>query len=405
MTDRKVVFVNRFFYPDHSATSQMLTDLALDLAEAGKTVEIVASRLRYDDPTAQLPHFEIIQGVSVHRVWTSRFGRGNLAGRAIDYLTFYATAAWKLWRRTNANTIVVVKTDPPLISIVAAPIVRLRGAKLVNWLQDIFPELASALGVRVIRGPLFGLLKWARNSSLRAAHMNVILGVRMEALVHSQGVPMAQIRVIPNWADGEAIKPVPREENLLRKTWNLQDKFVVGYSGNLGRAHEFDTILYAAEYLKNRRDIVFLFIGGGAQRGVVEQQANRLKLSTVQFQPYQSRKRLSESLSVADVHLLSLNPALEGLIVPSKFYGIAAAGRPTIFVGDPEGEISLALLESCCGSTVNVGKGIDLANIIVEFADDPTLCKRQGSNARVMFEKKFDRIIAMRAWTELLSHD
>ena len=186
--NEKIVFVNRFFYPDHSATSQMLSDLAFDLAKAGGRVEVITSRLRYDDPAAQLPSFEVIQGVSVHRVWTSRFGRGGLVKRSLDYLTFYITAAYKLWQRTDSSTIVVAKTDPPLFSIVAAPIARLRGAKLINWLQDLFPEVAAALGVKFICWPILNVLRSLRNWTLRSAHMNIVIGELMKERLVSQGI-------------------------------------------------------------------------------------------------------------------------------------------------------------------------------------------------------------------------
>ena len=359
MAGRKILFVNRFFYPDNSATSQLLADLTFDLASEGEAVEVVTSRLRYDGPGTEPLTDEMVQGVHVHRVWSSRFGRTHLLGRALDYFTFYVAAMWMLWRQVNRNTVVVAKTDPPLLSLIVAPVVRWRGATLVNWLQDLFPEVAAALGVRWVRGPALSLLRRARNASLRAARTNVVLGRRMEARVLAQGVPAAQVRIIPNWADGEAVQPLAREANPLRATWALQGQFVVGYSGNLGRAHEFETFLEAADALTERREVVFLFIGGGAQRAAVEHAARQRGLANVLFRPYQPRTRLSESLGVADVHLVSLNPALEGLIVPSKFYGIAAAGRPTLFVGDVDGEIPQVLRDAECGYAVASGEGGD----------------------------------------------
>lgn len=396
--DRKILFVNRFFYPDHSATSQILSDLAFDLIKSGKSVEIVTSRLSYDDPSAQLPTFEIIEGVHVYRVWSSRFGRGNLAGRAADYLTFYATAGWKLWQRTNANTVIVAKTDPPLISLIAAPVAWFRSAKLVNWLQDLFPEVASALGMIGKRSPIAGVLRYLRNLSVRSAHMNIVLGRLMEAKLVSQGVPLERIKVIPNWADGISIKPVPREENLLRKKWSLDKKFVVGYSGNLGRAHEFNTILEAAVVLSDRKNIVFVFIGGGAQRTALEKEVINRGLSNVQLRPYQPRELLSQSLSAIDLHLISLNPALEGLIVPSKYYGIAAVGRPSIFIGDTNGEIATILQECESGYSVNSTDSIELVNRILAFVNHPLLWEVQGANARSNFQEKYSREIAVAAF-------
>ena len=131
-----VLFLNRFFHPDHSATSQMLSDLAFALAEHGRQIRVITSRQCYDAPEVQLAARETVGGVEIHRVWTSRFGREKLVGRAVDYTTFYFSAARTLWRLARRGDVIIAKTDPPMLSIVAAPIARWRGAKLVNWLQD-----------------------------------------------------------------------------------------------------------------------------------------------------------------------------------------------------------------------------------------------------------------------------
>src|SRR5690606_14713616 len=130
----RVIFLNRFFHPDLSATSQMLSDLAFGLAERGYDVQVITSRLRYDDPTARMPAREIIRGVRVHRIWTSGFGRHNLWGRGIDYLSFYASALRACVRTLRPGYILVAKTDPPMISVIGAIAARLLGAPLVNWL-------------------------------------------------------------------------------------------------------------------------------------------------------------------------------------------------------------------------------------------------------------------------------
>src|SRR6266550_3210599 len=118
MTAPRVLFVNRFFHPDHSATSQMLSDLSFHLAELGWTVEVVTSRQRYDEARATLPSRETVRGVEVRRVWSTRFGRAFLPGRAIDYATFYVSAFFAI--RRERESIVVALTDPPLISVIAA---------------------------------------------------------------------------------------------------------------------------------------------------------------------------------------------------------------------------------------------------------------------------------------------
>lgn len=397
----KVVFINRFFYPDHSATSQLLTDLAFHLAKTGAEVYVVTGRQVYDDSGSVLPHRDSIQGAVVVRVWTTRFGRHNLAGRALDYATFYLSAAWRLLTLLRPGDIAVAKTDPPLISVIAAVVVTICGARLINWTQDLFPEVAGVLGVGG-GGVLIGTLRSMRNWSLRAAHMNVVIGDAMARKLVEEGIRPEAIRVIHNWSDGLAIQPVERAHNDLRVEWELEGKFVVGYSGNMGRAHEFVTILDTAEQLIGRTDIVFLFIGGGPQREWIRQEAQRRGLENIRFKPYQPRARLTLSLSVPDVHLISLQPFLEGLIVPSKFYGIAAAGRPTIYVGDPDGEIPHILHESGCGYTIAIGDSQGLASYIQALAGDIGLVGELGHGARKVFEQRFDQAHSLHAWEKIL---
>lgn len=397
-----IIFINRFFYPDHSATSQLLTDLAFHLAEQSHRVTVITSSQLYGDAAYVLPSHEDIREVRVLRIWSTRFGRGSLVGRALDYITFYLSAAVVLFRQVHAGDIVVAKTDPPLISVVAAVVTSLTGARLINWTQDLFPEIAGALNVSGV-GVLVQGLRHVRNRALRMASNNIVIGQHMADRLSAEGIPAQSIRVIHNWADGMAIHPIAHEDNHLRSEWNLQGKFVVGYSGNLGRAHEFQTILQAAERLADSPTVRFLFIGAGAQLLVLQQEVDQRGLSNVLFQPYQPRERLSYSLSASDLHLVSLRPELEGLIVPSKFYGIAAAGRPVLFMGSPTGEIAQILREHHCGYTTTIGGVENTVSIITRLSTDAQECRLLGDSARAAFQQHYDRPAAFRAWDDALA--
>jgi len=293
-------------------------------------------------------------------------------------------------------------TDPPLVSVVAAWVARLRGARLVNWLQDLFPEVATNLGMASARGAGGRLFRWLRDESLHRAAANVVLGRRMHERVVALGIDPSKIAQIPNWADGKELRPADRGTNPLRAEWRIGGEFVVGYSGNMGRAHEFQTVLDAADGMRAQTDIAFLFVGGGAQKGGVESAVRERELLNVVFKPYQPREWLCQSLGAADVHLVTLRPELEGLIVPSKFYGIAAVGRPTIFIGAPEGEIGSVVREADCGICVEQGDVGGLVKAITALRDDPELCKRMGANARRVFEARYERAIAVGQWRRLL---
>ena len=398
----RIIFVNRYFYPDLSATSQILTDLAVHLAAAGMEVTVVTGRQRYTDAKAALPARERVKGVDVVRVLTTGFGRVHLVGRAADYLSFYLSAFLCLLGLLRRGDIVIPKTDPPLMSVVTACAARFRGARQVNWLQDLFPEVAVVLEPELISRRIARVIQRVRDWSLRYAEANVVLGDIMGDKVRALGVPDQRIVTIPNWADDREIAPVTHEGNPLRAQWGLEGKFVIGYSGNLGRAHEFGTILGAALLLNGRSDLTFLVIGGGAQLGEVERFCAQHKLSNIVLAPYQPRERLPWSLGAADVHLISLIPELEGLIVPSKFYGIAAARRAMVFIGDARGEIGMQLERYACGRSFWPGDSRGLADFLVEIAADPQRCARMGENARLALDQEWSQAKAFARWRNLL---
>ena len=407
---RRIVFVNRFYAPDHSATAQILADLAEHLAEQGWGVEIVTSRLIYGAPGATLPARDRINSVAVIRVPTIGAAIPGLPGRLLAYLTFYCSAGWALLRCLRPGTIVVAKTDPPLISLIALAAARLRRAKLVNWVQDLYPEIAAEMGMGVLRGPIGGALSRLRDLSLRRAALTVAIGRRMADRIAKRGVAEQRIATIANWSDDEAITPSAANSPTLRKEWGLpDDAFVLEYSGNLGRAHEADTLLAAAALLAERRDIWFLFVGGGHAQAELRRKAAEDCRERFVFQPYQPRARLSESLAVGDAHWLSLRPEFEGLIVPSKVFGIAAAARPIVAVCDPTGEVPSMISECQAGIAVAPGDAAGFAAAILSLVDDRTACRAMGGRARTMLERGFLRNTALDQWTRrletLVEHD
>lgn len=399
----KVIFVNRFFYPDQSATSQILTDLAFFLAGESHEVHVITGRKIIDGKVGRLRRTEIVNKVTVHRVGRLAVHSRGLVSRLLDFISFYWSGAIQLVRRATDHCIVVVETDPPLLSIWAWWLLRTRQVRIINWIQDVYPEVAIRFGVRFTRGRVGDFLVRLRDRSLRNAAANVVLGSRMAAYIESRGVPRASIRLIPNWVDDRAIHPVESGANPLRERWGLGNKFVVGYSGNLGRVHEFETVLAAAERLRGRHDLCFLFIGGGFLYARLQEELRRRSLDKLAiFMPYQDPSELANSLSVPDVHWVSLRPEFEGLIVPSKFYGIAAAGRGAIAITDGDGEIAHLVATHKCGAIIAPGDGAALADLLKMMIADPTLGAEWGRNARSMLSAHFSRTQALDRWSQLI---
>jgi hypothetical protein len=279
----KIIFVNRFYAPDHSATSQMLTDLAAALAADGAELHVVTSRLRYDDPQASLAAQELIDGVFAHRVRTSTFGRGNLFGRALDYVSFYFAAGGRLFGLVRARDVIVAMTDPPLVSVVAGWVARLRGARLVNWLQDLFPEVAANLGMASARGLVVSCFAgyatdpaprggerraraadasvWSRWASILRRLRNTELGRWDAVRVGGSRYESAARRM------GDGVS----SSSATRATW---------------AGHEFKPCSTAE--LAGADGHWALFVGGGAQRPKWKRSAGTRLLNVV-FKPYQPR--------------------------------------------------------------------------------------------------------------------
>jgi colanic acid biosynthesis glycosyl transferase WcaI len=399
----KIVFVNRYFSPDESATSRMLSDLAFRLVERGVSVSVVTSRQLYEDPKASLPRRESIRGVTVLRVSTSTRGRSQLMGRTLDYASFHMAAGVRLLRILSRGDIVVAKTDPPLISVAVAPAAAWRGAVLINWLQDLFPEVASALSTGAMPTWLESALMAARDRTLRGAAMNVVLSEGMRSRVINRGIDAGRVRIIPNWANSVDVAPICATQSRTRRRVGLDRCFVVGYSGNLGRAHEFDTLLGAARLLHTEPDIVFLITGGGAKAASLQRAVLAQGLVNLIFQDYQPPELLADSLAASDVHFVSLLPALEGLIVPSKIYGILAAGRPAVFVGDPQGDVAKVIREHRCGITVPVGQSAQLASELRKLRDDPKRVQAMGCAARDLALSRYTGEHAVNHWLAMLA--
>ena len=400
----RLVILNQFFYPDHSATSQLMTDLAESLVARGFEVTALAGRGRYNGGGG-LPPREEYRGVRVERAWATGFGKARTAGRLADYLTFYLGAAWRLLT-LRRHDVVLVLTTPPLISLPALLVCRLRRMKLVALVQDVYPDVAVALGALSERGLATRLLDALNRLVLRRADRIVVLGECMRERVAEKAGAGAdrRIDVIHNWADGEKIAPLADgEENTFRREHGLGARFVVLFSGNFGRVNEFATVLDAARRLRGREDVLFLFVGDGARAAEIEGFVRRESLANVRVLPYQSREMLRYSLAAGDAHLVTLADGLAGLSVPSKAYGVLAAGRPILFVGDPRSAVARLVAEHGCGEVVPAGAGARLAEIIAAWAEDGAGLAAMGARARALFASRFDRPHAVSAYVESLA--
>lgn len=390
-----IYLVNRYFWPDESATSLLLTDLAEDLSAGGHEVQVFTSRQLYNRPGARLPKYQVWQGIQIHRLATTPFGRRSMAGRLLEIIFFHLALRWgqKFSPKPDAW---FVMTDPPMLLNTVAKLRRKLGGRLVHQVADLYPDVAVALGSLPQTGVLIDLLRRRSVQGLRECDEVLGLGECMAEILMGKGIHPEKISVLPPWADGTKLRPLAPEENGFRRELGLAgEDFVVMYSGNMGVGHRFEAILEAARRLRQDRKIIWVFIGDGAKKSQIEAFRQHYALERFLLLPYQPRERLGETLAAADVHLISLDARVQGLMVPSKLAGILAVGRPVIFVGEADSSVAAAILKGDCGLVVPEGAPERLKEMISALASDPELRRKMGENARRLFEKEYNRSIVV----------
>lgn len=389
----RAILLNRFYWPDEVATAQLLTDLAEGLASSGDDVLIITSH----PGSTQVPAEETRRGVRILRVRSTRWaGRFGLGGKVVDFFSFFVAMLWRLLRQARRGDVIVALTDPPLLGVGAWIVAGLRGARLIHWVQDIYPEVAVELGAP----RLLNLLRPIRDAAWQAADRCVTLGEDMARVATAAGVAAEAVSILPNWAPAGLTPPPASIADELRAEWGLTGKFVVAYSGNLGRVHDLEPLLSVAAALRDQPSIAFVIVGHGAQATMLKALAAKLALPNLQFRPPQPRTRLQATLALGDVHVVTLRPGCEHYVYPSKLIGVAAIGRPVLFIGPTSCEIA-RLVEAADGG---LGRAFDRASIsaaaqaLRRLAADPALCERLSAAALRFARRNGDARAAANQW-------
>ena len=402
----KVVFFNRSYYPDYGATGQLLTELCEDLvARYGYDVTVVAGLpLAAEAPIEPLPWYALVRrerrnGVRILRAWGTALPTRKLTARIANYLSYFSSASIAALRVGRPDVIVTL-TDPPIVALIAIAASRATNSRFVFLCQDVFPEVARLLE-NFQGGAIEKLLARIGRYTVKRADAIVALGDTMKRrLVETKNAAPAKIRVIHNWADAEAITPGSNDNPLAREL-GLTGKFVVMHSGNVGLSQDVDGLLDVAEQLRDLPDVVIAIVGEGARKAALIAQAERRGLANLRFFPYQPKRRLSESFAIADIFIVSLKRGLAGFIVPSKLYGILAAGRPFVAAVETDCEVAQIAREHRCGVVVEPGNREAMAAAIRRLHADRAWRTQLAERARAA-GLIYDRRRAVTAYRDLL---
>jgi glycosyltransferase involved in cell wall biosynthesis len=398
---RRLLFINQYYWPDYASTAQHLTDLAESLAARGYECHVLCAQGRYQPGEPTPPAYEVHEGVHIHRVPATSLGRRSTLTRMADYLSFYARAVLKAARLPRFDAVVTL-TTPPIIGLIGTLLRWSRGTPHVYWSMDLHPDASLALGRMSPRNPMNRGLAWLSDHVYRQADRVVVLGPYMADRVLMKGVRQDRVVPIPVWSRRDEVYPVEREANPLRRSLGLDDKFVAMYSGNLGLAHSLDEFLEAARRLRDRDDLVFLFVGAGPRVQEIRSARQREGLTNVRLLDHVPRNELHRSLSVADVHLISMRPEMTGIVVPGKLYGIMAAARPALFLGPAHCEAADTIRRAGCGFTIAPGDADGVVSALTTLAGDLNLARQMGQKGRLAFLAAHERNLCCYQWLEVI---
>jgi glycosyltransferase involved in cell wall biosynthesis len=372
-----ILFINRVYPPESGATGRVLEYAARGFFDAGWKVSVLTSAGELSKPGVSLQN-----GVEVVRIGTL-FSKDNFILRAAGYAWMIPSFLRRALMLARAD-VVVTMTDPPMLSVIGPVLKLIKGSALIHWAQDLYPEAAEEFGIFKKEGIISRILGFLSSRSIGAHDLTISVGRCMEDRLVRKGVPASRIRVLTNTGVERDIYPTERGKSLFRERHGIGEEFVVMYSGNMGRAHEFDTIIEAARILKERgeRAVLFLFVGSGSEEFSTRQSVERLGLENVRFLPSQPFGNLSESLGMGDLHLVTMRKGMEGVVVPSKFYGVMAAGRPTLFVGSPLSEVGRVIQQQKVGEVISVGDSLGMVSAILNYRDYTARLEEEGSRAR-----------------------
>jgi glycosyltransferase involved in cell wall biosynthesis len=416
--------LNQFFWPDVAATAQHAFDLARYLRSHGDEVSAIASRSIYGQTGSALPEEEITDGIAIHRVTSSVFGKRGVIFRSFDFLFFNVACLFKAVSLPR-HDVVICLTTPPFIALVGIFLRWMKGTRFVFWTMDLYPDVPLAAGV-IKRG---SIVHWVFDRldrfCLRRADLVVVLGRCMRDKVLRNGVDPLKLVTIAPWADPSEVPNVPARrfsesmdsavarrvtggearpsvvnDNRYRAEWEIGDRFVIEYSGNCGVGHDVSSVCDAMLALRDDDSIRWVIVGGGLAWPRIEEFIRRHQIPNVILRPYQPRAHLGDLIALGDAHLVLVADGFEGLLIPSKFYGVMAAGRPTIYIGPEETEVARVIREEECGFVIPNSDPSRLVAAIERLRRDPVTSLSMGLRGRRALERSYSMQLACRRWRE-----
>ena len=394
-----ILLLNEYYPPDTSATAKMAAPIAETLAQRHK-VTVLAGRPSYDPSTFYpwaLLRSDSCSGVHVERVGSTAYPRHQMRRRVSNYLSYLALAVPRAL--TIRPDVVLAMTDPPIAGIAGAFVARMTHCPFVYSICDLYPEMAVAGN---IMKPSVWTDRWEKmhRRALKQAARIIVLGDDMRERIIAKGVAPERVVVVRGGASLPSSLPDLGDPSVLKIVDEIRCgfPFVVLHAGNLGFYGAWNTLVGAAELLRNE-NTALVFVGDGASRMAL--QASASNSTNVRFLPFRPIEQIPHVMLAGDVHVVTIRRGLEGVVVPSKLYSTLAMGRPVLVVASPSSDAARIVVESGCGLTADPDDPAAVAAAIRELRSDPARLALMGHRARDVAEK-YAKLKELRRFSEIV---
>lgn len=386
---KNLLIYAHYYYPDVASTGQILTELAEGLKESFHTT-VICTVPSYTGKVSQYYrkhkyYYENINGVDVLRIRVPEFRKNFAPSRIVNIVSYFFSAVAATFRVERQDYVFTISQPPVLGGLLGVIGKHLKKAKLIYNIQDFNPEQVKAVeftGNRLILNAMMLMDK----HSCKAANKVIVVGRDMvDTLRNRFGKKMVPYAYINNWIDEKEIYPLPEGNagvQKFRKRYGLENRFVMMYSGNIGLYYDLPNLLKLIAQLQQEKEVVFAFIGEGSVLEELKEYQQKHQLENVVFIPYQEKKDLIYSLNAGDVHFVMNAKGIKGVSVPSKLYGVMAAGKPVLGILEEGAEARLIVEEAQCGRVVSPEDYEAIRNLIREFIQ-----KRNSEELACMGEK------------------
>lgn len=403
LTHKRLLFLNRSFYPDVEATGQLLTELCEELENEFEIHVICGNPLYRKVKKKGFINKSYYRNITIWRINNTTLSKKHFFPRFINLFSYFVPCFFWIFFLKKMDC-VIVETDPPLLAAIAYVYSRIRHCRFIYYSQDIWPQV-GIVNKRMSNPIITKILKVVNRFLYDKSTQIIVPGRDMKKRLEEENlIPFHKIEIVENWVDPNKIFPIKREDNIFLRKHSLENKFVVMYSGNIGLSQDLENVAYLADSLKEINDIFFILIGEGAYKERLINMSISLELKNIEFLNYQEKKDLKFSLNAAHIHLIPLKKGMKGIIVPSKAYGIMAAGKPFIAAVDEDSEIDKIVKEFCCGIVVKPSDVEELKNAVLWAFNNKDKIEKMGENGRKALENHYSKNICTQKFKQIVEN-